>query len=148
MIEAIIGPAGPVLDILGHRRWLLVNSGSGLLTWLILSILLVQPYAAMGMAIAVAGGILVPALLALIQLRVANRLDALSGRLGIGVGVGVLAALLFAVAKYLIAPLGAWAQAIAICMLLPPALWAGLRFGLKRSDREALGRPAVRLRLI
>ena len=148
MIEAIIGPAGPVLDILGHRRWLLVNSGSGLLTWLILSILLVKTFAGLGMAIAVAGGILVPALLALIRLRIANRLDALSGRLGIGVGVGILAAVLFAIAKSLAAPFGAWAQAMIVCMLLPPALWAGLRFGLKRSDREALGRPAARLRLI
>jgi len=147
-IEAIVGPAGPVLDILGHRRWLLINALSGLAAWLLLSVLLVRPYGGLGMALAVSAGVLVPALLALVQLRTANRLDALSPRLAVGVLVGLAWAMLFAVVDVITSPLGHWPALIVVALLLPPAIWTGLRLGLSRSDREAFGGSARRMRLL
>ena len=147
-IEAGIGPAGPVLDILGHRKWLLANSASGFLTWLVLSTLLVERYGGLGMAFAVSGGIVVPALLALVQLRVANRLNVFSLRLIGGIGAGLASAAVLALIDRFARPFGSWIESAVVLLLLPAALWIGLRLGLSTSDRKALGGLAVRLRLL
>ena len=146
--EACVGPASPVLDVMGHRRWILFNALAGVAIWLAVAAVLVPRWGSVGMAASVGIGLVVPAALALIELRVANRLDALSKRLWIGLLVSAATVALLWGADRLAAPHGHVAEAIAVGLLLPAALWLGLRFGLTRNDREALGPASRRLRLV
>jgi O-antigen/teichoic acid export membrane protein len=147
-IEAGVGPAGPVLDVIGRRRWLLFNALAGLGIWLGLATILVPLYEGLGMAIAVGSGMVGSSLLALIQLRIADRLDALSPRLALGLAVSAATGAVMWGAAVAAFPFGEWIQSGVVLALLFPALWLGLRFGLTPHDREALGRAGRTLRLV
>lgn len=145
--EACVGPASPILDVLGHRRWILFNAFAGVGIWLAIAFVLVPRLGSVGMAASVGVGLVTAASLALIELRIANRLDALSKRLWIGLLVSAATVALMWAADRAAEPYGPIVETIIVLLLFGPALWLGLRFGLTRSDREALGPYASRLRL-
>lgn len=146
-VEAACGPAGPILSMIGKRRWIVLNAFSGLVVWAALAVLLVPDMRGLGMAIAVGCGTATASVLALVQLRVTQGLHAASRRLGIGFAVGAVnAALLWAVDRA-VEPLGHALETAVLLALFLPVLWLGLRFGLSRADRDALGPKAQRLLL-
>jgi O-antigen/teichoic acid export membrane protein len=147
-LETCVGPAGPILDVVGHRRWIMINAFAGVAVWLGLSAMLVPRHGGLGMAISVSVGMVTAAMLALIELRLADRLDALSKRLWIGLLVSATGGAVMWGVDRLAAPLGEIAEAAAVLLAFAAALWAGLRLGLTRDDRQALEPYAGRLRLL
>lgn len=145
--EACVGPASPILDVMGHRRWILLNAFGGVAIWLAIAFVAVPRWGSVGMAASVGIGLVTAASLALIELRLVDRLDALSKRLWVGLAVSAVAVAAMWAGDRLATPHGHVAEAVVVLLLFVPALWVGLRFGLTRSDREALGPYAMRLRL-
>lgn len=147
-VETCVGPASPILDVLGHRRWILLNAFAGVAVWLALAFVLVPRWGSVGMATSVGIGLATAAALALIELRIADRLDALSKRLWIGLAVSAATVAAMWAADGVAERYGHVVETAVVLLLFGPALWLGLRFGLTRSDREALEPYASRLRLV
>ncbi len=150
--EAVVGPATPLVEMLGHRAMPLINTALGLALAAGLAVWLVPqagPWGgATGMGIAVGAGVVAMAWVATVQLRVAEGLH-LIDRAFLRAGGASLAALplLFAL-SLLLQPLGRMVHAIGMVLLFWPVLWAVLRLGLAGADRAALGGLATKLRLI
>ncbi|HEY0113111.1 MAG TPA: lipopolysaccharide biosynthesis protein [Allosphingosinicella sp.] len=144
-LEAIVGPATPIVEMTGHRLLPLVNSLIAVLIWALLAWLLVPKMEAAGMAIAVAGATVASTYAATLELQLADRLSPFDRKLFLGLFVALIG----------VAAMGGAAQVLggpirfaAVSILWAIASWLALRFGLVRSDREALGGLARRLRLI
>jgi O-antigen/teichoic acid export membrane protein len=144
-IEAVVGPATPIVEMTGHRVLPLLNSLIGLFVWALLSIWLVPSLGALGMAIAVAAATVATAYAAVLELKRSDNLWPFDGRLFRGLAVALAGVGLMAVAD---ARTSGPAGFAAVFALWAVASWCALRFGLVRGDREALGGLARRLRLI
>jgi O-antigen/teichoic acid export membrane protein len=75
--EAVIGPATPIVEMVGHRALPLINSVIGLIAWLVLALWLVPAYGALGMAIAVSVAVVITAWAAVIELKMSDGLSPL-----------------------------------------------------------------------
>lgn len=145
--EAALGPATPIVEMIGHRGLPLANSLAGLAIWLVLGIWLVPQSGADGMAIAVSAAVVLTALLAMVELYWADHVSPF--------GHGFLRALLAAAgcvallwgAGELLAPFGQRIRALLLFALFWPALWLTLKWGLLAEDKKGLGKLAARLRL-
>lgn len=146
-IETVLGAAGPVIETTGHRGLPLFNSLAGLGVWAGFSFLLVPTTGGTGMAIAVSAGWSVAAVLAIVEVRVADGLRTFSGRLWLGLAISAATGALMWAADRGAAAWGALAEAAVVILLALVATWLGLRFGLTRTDREALGSIGRRLKL-
>lgn len=145
--EAVIGPATPIVEMVGHRALPLVNSIIGLSIWLMLALWLVPNYGAVGMAISVSVAVVVTAWAAVAELRFSDGLSPFGRsfwRAG-GASLVVLALLWFA--GVALDRLGAPVRATGLFILFWPFLWLGLRYGLDEDDKAALGKFGKRLRL-
>lgn len=146
-LEAMVGPATPVVEMTGHRGLPVLNSALGLAVWAALSWWLVPTLAGTGMAIAVAVGTVVIAWAAAVELRVTDGLSPFDAKLAIGLAVALVGlAGMAAVGAAIDAAMdaggaagGARPRAAALLLLFPLVTWLSLRFGLARSDRAALG---------
>lgn len=145
--EAAIGPATPIVEMVGHRALPLVNSIIGLSIWLVLGLLLVPVYGAVGMALAVSVAVVITAWAAVIELKVSDGLSPFGSGFwrAVGLGAAIIGALWLA--GETLAPFGARVRAIGLFALFWPLLWAGLKFGLENDDKAALGKLGRRLRL-
>jgi O-antigen/teichoic acid export membrane protein len=145
--EAAIGPATPIVEMVGHRALPLLNSLMGLICWLLLAIWLVPQYGALGMAIAVSAAVVVTAWAAVVELNLSDRLSPF----GIGFWRAALAgaAIIFTLwlAGEVLASFGMRVRALGLFLLFWPLLWAGLKWGLQDEDKAALGKLGRRLRL-
>lgn len=146
--EAVIGPATPIVEMVGHRALPLVNSIIGLAIWLMLALWLVPAYGAFGMAISVSAAVVVTAWAAVIELRISDNLSPFGRGFwrAAAAGFTVLAALW--IIGETLASFGAPARAIGLLLLFWPLLWLGLRYGLVDDDKIALGKFGKRLRLV
>ncbi|MEX6725957.1 lipopolysaccharide biosynthesis protein [Parapedomonas caeni] len=146
-LEALVGPGGAILLVIGKRRLTLLNSAIGVLSWIPLALVLTPRLGAMGMAISVAISINLVAILALIQLYQAHRLHPFRPPFGRTVLVGLGSTLLIFAAdtagQMKSAPVGALAAFATFFV----AFWISLRFGLGPGDRGSLGRFGRWLRL-
>jgi O-antigen/teichoic acid export membrane protein len=143
-LEAIVGPATPIVEMAGHRLLPLLNSVLGVALWATLAALLVPREGALGMAIAVAAATVLIAYAATIELRVSDGLSPFDRKLFQGLGIALLGVGLMALAEALFSgPL----RFATVLSLWAATSWLALRFGLNRADREALGGIARRLRL-
>jgi len=147
-VETVLGAAGPVIETTGHRGLPLLNSLVGLGAWAALSFLLVPSMGGAGMAIAVSAGWSLAALLAIAEVRIADGLRTFSGRLWAGLAISAATGAIMWAADRGAAAWGDRAEAAVVVGLFVVATWIGLRFGLTRSDREALGSVGRRLRLL
>lgn len=142
-LEAMVGPATPVVEMTGHRGLPVLNSVLGLAVWAALSWMLVPTLAGTGMAIAVAVGTVVIAWAAAVELRITDGLSPFDAKLAIGLAVALAGlagmAAIGATIDASAAPGGARARALMLLLLFPLVTWLSLRFGLARSDRAALG---------
>ncbi len=146
-VETVLGAAGPVIETTGHRGLPLLNSLIGLAAWGALSFLLVPSLRGAGMAIAVSAGWSLAALLAIAEVRLANGLRTFSGRLWAGLAISAATGAVMWGADRAAAAWGDRVEAAVVLLLFVAATWLGLRFGLTRTDREALGTVGRRLRL-
>lgn len=146
--EAVVGPATPIVEMIGHRVLPLVNSVIGLAAWAITGWFLVPQMGATGMAVAVSVGTVLIAWAATLELRVSDKLTAFDGPALRLLGVTLAAVGLLWLAGSALAPLGARPRAIGLLLLFFPVLWMVLRLGLSRTDRTALGGAAKKLRLV
>jgi O-antigen/teichoic acid export membrane protein len=143
--EAIVGPATPVVEMTGHRVLPLVNSLLALLVWAALAWWLVPALGAKGMAWATGTAVLVAAAAAVIELKVADDISPFDRKLFLGLAVALAGfALMGAAAQVTGGPV----RFVTETLLWAAASWAALRFGLVRSDREALGALGRKLRLV
>lgn len=145
--EAAIGPATPIVEMVGHRLLPLLNSLIGLALWLVLAMWLVPAYGALGMAVAVSAAVVATAWAAVAELSISDGLTPF----GVGFWRAVVMGGLIIGALWLsgeaLAPLGAPIRALGLLALFCPLLWVGLRYGLDSTDKEALGKFGQRLRL-
>ena len=143
--EAIVGPATPIVEMTGHRILPLVNSVLGVACWALLAYLLVPTQGAFGMAIAVAAATVLIAYAATLELQISDRLSPFDRKLFLGLAVA-----LFGVAAMWLAEdaFHGPVRFVTVLFLWAASTWAALRFGLTRSDRNALGGVSKRLRLI
>jgi O-antigen/teichoic acid export membrane protein len=144
-VEAVVGPATPIVEMTGHRALPVVNSLVGLAVWAALAWALVPAIGALGMAWAVAAATIAVAAAATLELHVSDRLSPFDRKLLLGLGVALSGVALMALAASL---LHGPARFAAVFLLWAAASWCALRFGLTRSDRDALGGFAERLRLL
>jgi O-antigen/teichoic acid export membrane protein len=143
--EAIVGPATPVIEMIGHRGLPLLNSLAGLAAWILLSALLVPQYGAVGMVIAVGAATVIVAYAATLELQLSDRLSPFDYKLVQGLGIALAGVALMALAEHLTrGPV----RFVSVLMLWAVTSWFALRFGLAAPDREALGPLARRLRLV
>jgi len=144
-IEAIVGPASTIVEMIGHRALPLLNSAIAIALWLLLIWALVPRYGALGMAIAVAAAVVVSTYAATIELKVADNLSPFDYKLFQGLGLALAGLAAMAGAQWLLDGPARFAAEF--------ALWAGtswltLRYGLTRDDRRALGGLSRLLRLV
>ena len=137
--EAIVGPATPVVEMTGHRMLPLLNSLIGLGLWALIGAWLVPSQGATGMAWAVTAGTVLIAWAATIELRVSEGLVAFDAPALRALAVAGAAAGLLWTAGALAESQAAPMRAALLFAIFWPLLWATLRFGLLRADREALG---------
>jgi len=143
--EAIVGPAGTIVEMIGHRALPLLNSAIAVALWAVLAWLLVPAQGAYGMAIAVSVAILVSTYAAAIELMISDGLSPFGKKLYQGLAVALIGiATMAAISAVAGGPLRfagnmtAWAA----------TSWLALRYGLTREDRLSLGGLSRRLRLV
>lgn len=144
-IEALAGPAATIVEMTGHRGLPLLNSLLAVLTWASLSALLAPRYGAVGMAAAVAAGLLLGVYAASLELRLTQGLSPLTRKLfqGLALSLGGVAAMAL-LERLTTGPLGFFL----LVLLWAATSWLTLRYGLTREDRLALGGLSRRLRLV
>jgi O-antigen/teichoic acid export membrane protein len=145
--EAVIGPATPIVEMVGHRALPLLNSVIGLVLWLVLAYWLVPEYGALGMALAVSAAVVVTAWLAVIELNVSDRLSPFGVGFWRAVVLGLSTIGILWLVGEALAPFGARVRALGLFVLFWPLLWLGLIVGLEATDKAALGKFGRRLRL-
>jgi O-antigen/teichoic acid export membrane protein len=144
-LEAIVGPATPIVEMTGHRLLPLANSIAGAALWAGLAAVLVPSMGAMGMAVAVAAATILVAIAATIELKISDGLTPFDSKLFRGLGIALFGFALMALPAHLLSGPFRFASVV---LLWAATSWLALRFGLVRSDREALGGLAQRLRLV
>jgi len=144
-IEAIVGPAATIVEMIGHRALPLLNSAIAIALWIALMIWLTPLYGALGMAIAVAVAVVSSAWAATIELKIADRLSPFDRTLFQGLAVALAGLAFMAAGEWL---LDGPARFAAETVLWAITSWLTLRYGLTREDREALGGLSRALRLV
>lgn len=143
--EAIVGPATAVVEMTGHRLLPLVNALAGVALWAALAFLLVPRVGATGMAIATGAATVLIAGAATLELAIADGLQPFDRRLGGAFAIAAAGVVVMAIAAEL---LGGPLRFTALMLIWAATSWLTLRHGLSRSDREALGGIARRLKLV
>lgn len=146
-VETAIGPARPILEMTGHRLLPTLNSLATLAVWSVFAWWLVPRAGANGMAVAVALGVVTSAILPLLQLRTSLGFRPFGNRFVLCVMIGCSTAVILWLADRTLSMQGNPAEIAGAVLLTLVLMWTGLRLGLSESDRAALGRPGVRLRL-
>ena len=143
-IEAIVGPASTIVEMIGHRALPLLNSFIAIALWIGIAWWL-APDGAHGMAWAIAIATVASTYAATLELQISDGLQPFDRKLFQGLGLALVGVALMAGAEYLLH--GAFRFAI-ILTLWAITSWLTLRYGLTREDREALGGLSRKLKLV
>ncbi|HET9427461.1 MAG TPA: polysaccharide biosynthesis protein [Allosphingosinicella sp.] len=144
-LEAIVGPAGTIVEMIGHRALPLLNSLIAVILWLGLAIWLTPTEGAFGMAIAVAVGIIVSTYAAAIELRVSDGLWPFGRKLLQALAIAMIGIGFMALVEFVT---GGPVRFVSNMVIWAVTSWFTLRYGLTREDRLALGGLSRRLRLV
>ncbi|MGZ8998139.1 MAG: lipopolysaccharide biosynthesis protein, partial [Allosphingosinicella sp.] len=144
-LEAIVGPAATIVEMIGHRALPLLNSIVAVLLWILLAFWLVPAQGPFGMAIAVAVAIVVSSYAAAVELRISDGLWPFDRKLFQGLAVAFVGIAAMAGVEYMS---GGPVRFAANMLLWAGTSWFTLRYGLTREDRLALGGLSRRLRLV
>ncbi|HYD11543.1 MAG TPA: polysaccharide biosynthesis C-terminal domain-containing protein [Allosphingosinicella sp.] len=144
-IEAIVGPASTIVEMIGHRALPLLNSFIAIAVWAGLAWWLAPGSGAHGMAWAIAIATVVSTYAATLELQISDGVQPFDRKLFQGLGLALAGIGLMAAAEYLLpGPL----RFVVLFALWAGTSWLTLRFGLTREDREALGGLSRKLRLV
>lgn len=144
-LEAIVGPAGTIVEMIGHRALPLLNSFLAVVLWLGLALWLTPTQGAFGMAIAVAVAIIVSTYAAAIELRISDGLNPFGRKLFQALAIAMVGIGAMALVEYLT---GGPVRFVSNMIIWAVTSWFTLRYGLTRDDRLALGGLSRRLRLV
>ncbi len=144
-LDAIVGPATPIIETIGHKLLPLLNSLLAAAIWAVLALLLVPSLGAIGMAIAVSAATIATSLAATVELRISDGLSPFDRRLFAALALGLVGVGLMALAE---AVTNGPVRFASVLFLWAATSWLTLRHGLARGDREALGGFARKLRLV
>ena len=144
-IEAIVGPASTIVEMIGHRALPLLNSAIAIALWVALMVWLIPDYGALGMAIAVAVAVVASTWAATIELQIADNLSPFDRKLFQGLAIALIGLAVMAGAEWLLDGPARFALELVLWWIIS---WLALRYGLTREDREALGGLSRRLRLV
>jgi O-antigen/teichoic acid export membrane protein len=144
-VEAIVGPASAIVEMIGHRTLPLLNAFIAIALWIGLAAWLTPAYGPLGMAIAIGAATIVSTYAATIQLQVSDGLNPFDRKLFQALALALAGCALMALAEQL---LHGPARFGACAALWAATSWLTLRYGLTRDDRLALGGLARRLRLV
>jgi O-antigen/teichoic acid export membrane protein len=143
-IEAIVGPASTIVEMIGHRVLPLLNSLIAVGLWIGLAILLIPTHGALGMAIAVGAATVASTYAATIELQVSDGLTPFDRKLLQSLALALVGIGLMALAEHLFhGPV----RFGLVLLAWVGTSWLTLRYGLTRGDREALGGLSRALRL-
>jgi O-antigen/teichoic acid export membrane protein len=146
-VEAVVGPASPVVEMIGHKLLPTLNSLAGLALWAGIAAWRVPIDGAVGMGWAVAAGVVLRSWLAVAELRISDGFRPFRGRFVLCLSLGALGAAALSLVDTLMSGGNTWLEVAVLAVFLCATIWTGLRFGLTRSDREALGIVGVKLGL-
>ena len=144
-IEAVVGPASTIVEMIGHRALPLLNSVIAIALWIGLAWWLVPGHGAMGMAWAIAVATVASTYAATVELRISDGLKPFDRKLFQGLALALAGLALMALAEYLFRGPVRFGTVFTIWATTS---WLTLRYGLTREDREALGGLSRRLRLV
>ena len=144
-LEATVGPASTIVEMIGHRGLPLLNSAIAVALWIGMAAWLAPEYGALGMAIAVGVATVASTYAATLQLQISDRLSPFDRKLFQNLVLALVGVAFMGGAEWL---LDGPARFAAVLALWAVTSWLTLRFGLTRSDREALGGLSRRLRLV
>ena len=144
-VEAIVGPASAIVEMIGHRILPMVNSLIAIALWLGLAFWLVPREGPIGMAIAIGAATIASTYAATIQLQLSDGLNPFDRRLVQALAIALAGVALMALAERL---LHGPARFAACALVWAVTSWLTLRYGLAREDRVALGGLSRRLRLV
>lgn len=144
-VEAIVGPASAIVEMIGHRFLPLLNAFIAIAVWIGLAAWLTPGQGALGMAVAVGAATIASTYAATVQLKLSDGLTPFDRKLFQALALSLASCALMALAEQLLhGPVR-----FAACALLWAATsWLTLRYGLTREDRLALGGVARRLKLV
>ena len=143
--EAIVGPAATLVEMLGHRALPLLNSLIALLVWIGLALWLTPDLGALGMAVAVAAGILASSYAAAVELGISDGLLPFGRKLYQALAIAAAGLAAMALVEYVAdGPV----RFTFLMLVWAATSWLALRYGLTREDRLALGGLSRRLRLV
>lgn len=144
-IEAIVGPASTIVEMIGHRVLPLLNSFIAISLWIGLAAWLTPLYGPLGMAIAIGAATIASTYAATIELQVSDGLTPFDRKLFQNLALALAGVGLMALAEYLFhGPV----RFILVLLIWAGTSWLTLRYGLTRPDREALGGLSRKLRLV
>ena len=144
-LEAIVGPATSIVDMTGHRALPLLNSLLGVALWAVATAWLVPGLGPMGMAISVGLATIAITFASAAELAISDGISPFDRKLFVALAVAAGGVGLMALAEQSTSGPTRFAS---VLILWAATSWCALRFGLVRSDREALGGVARKLRLL
>ena len=144
-VEAIVGPASAIVEMIGHRLLPLLNSAIAVLLWIGLAWWLIPLLGPLGMAIAVGAATIASTYAATLQLQLSDGLNPFDRKLLQALALALAGVALMALAERLLHGPARFAACAALWAITS---WLTLRYGLTRDDRLALGGLSRRLRLV
>jgi O-antigen/teichoic acid export membrane protein len=146
-LEAALGPAGAVQQVISHRGLPVLNSTIGLIAATAVLFIAFPLYQATGVALAVATGQILIATLSVWQLSIREKLQAFDGSFVRIITVALSACVVIGFVGRLTIATHPLFQGITILLIYLMALWLSVRLALPDNDRLALGKLGRRLRL-
>jgi O-antigen/teichoic acid export membrane protein len=144
-VEAIVGPASAIVEMIGHRFLPVLNSFIAIALWIGMAWWLVPLHGPIGMAIAIGVATIASTYAATIQLQISDGLNPFDRKLVQALLIALAGVALMALAEDV---LHGPARFAACTLLWAITSWLTLRYGLTRDDRLALGGLSRRLRLV
>jgi O-antigen/teichoic acid export membrane protein len=146
-IEAAIGPASSIQQVIGRRVLPLINSLIAVAAAGAVLALTAHRWPGIAVALAVGTGQVVVAALSISQLSREEGLSAFAAPFWRTAGVAAGVSLVIVLIALLTTGLPLAARGLLIVLLWPGLLWLALRAGLTESDKRALGTTGRRLKL-
>jgi O-antigen/teichoic acid export membrane protein len=146
-VEAVVGSAGPIQQVIGGYKSQLIGSVAGLAAAFLLGLILMPEWGLTGMALSVALGVTISTGLPLVQLHYYEKLhpfEAPFGRVMVRSSLVAVAGLLTAISINWM-PLGVQLPLVVALMLA--SIWLSARLALPIEDRQTLGKTGRALRL-
>ncbi|TMJ19960.1 MAG: lipopolysaccharide biosynthesis protein [Alphaproteobacteria bacterium] len=143
-VEAIVGPASAIVEMIGHRVLPTLNAFIAVALFAAIAFWLVPATGPLGMAVAIGAATIVSTYAATVELQLSDGLNPFDYKLVQGLGLALAGcALMWGAEQALHGP----ARFAACTILWAATSWLTLRYGLTREDRLALGGLSRSLRL-